>query len=270
MESGVYLIEHKSTGRKYIGSAVNIEKRWKQHRRQAENGKHHSRFFQRTWSKHGADSFAFKTLLLCDKKNLLMYEQAALDRYAPELNTLSVAGSVLGYRHTEEAKKRMSEAAARNKNFTGHQHSEESRLRISQSRKGKGGGPRSPERLAKISAALKGRSIPKEVREKISESLKGKTQSLETIAKRVAKLKGRKMPPGFGESVTRRMLGVKKSPEHVQKMREAKASLSAQQVREIRRMAADGVRHKDIAVKFGITVNNVSIIKTRHTYGWVD
>jgi group I intron endonuclease len=269
MNTGIYSIRQKSTGREYVGSAVNVTKRWKEHRRQADSGRHHSRFFQRAWSKHGCDDFEFRVLLVCAKHDLIAYEQACLDGLRPAFNVSPTAGSQLGFKMNDEAKRKMSVAAKKNKNFAGHNHTQESRRRISESRKGKGGGLRSPERLRRISEALTGRTLSDETRKKISERLMGHKQSAETIAKRVEKLRGRKMPEGFGETVAKKLRGIKRSAETVQRMRESKSSLSPDQVRKIRALADSGVRHKEIAAQFGITVNNVSIIKTRQTYSWV-
>lgn len=172
--SGVYCIENKVNGRSYVGSAVDIAKRWKEHLRQLREGRHHSRFMQRCWDKYGEAAFSFRILLFCAREHVLMYEQILLDAWKPEYNTSPTAGSQLGYRHSEESRARMSEA--RRKDFspmTGKSHTEETKRRISESRKGKGGGPRSPDRLAKISKALKGRVVTKEMRERISKTLTG-------------------------------------------------------------------------------------------------
>lgn len=153
--TGIYAIVNKVNGRMYIGSAMRFNKRWKEHMRGLESGKHHSRFLSRCWAKHGADNFEFKILLYCSAENLLMYEQAFLDFYNPIYNTAKIAGSQIGYKHTEETRARMS--ASRPKDFspmTGKKHSEETKSKISASRTGKGGGPRTPERLEKIRKAM--------------------------------------------------------------------------------------------------------------------
>lgn len=175
MASGVYVIEHIATGRRYVGSAVDLVKRWKEHRRQLMQGRHHSRFLQRAWDKCGPEAFSFRVALLCDRVNLLFYEQALIDFYRPEYNSAPTAGSQLGFKMSDEAKAKMSQAAKRTRNFTGHQHSEETKRQISASRKGKVGGPRTPELRAKISAALKGKVCPSERRERISASLSGRS-----------------------------------------------------------------------------------------------
>lgn len=134
--SGVYVIRHVASGRRYVGSAVNIGKRWKEHLRGLSTGKHHSRFLQRAWDKHGQAAFAFEVALYCDRGNLLMYEQALIDFYKPEFNSAPTAGSQLGFKMSDAAKAKMSVAAKRTRNFTGHRHSEESKRRISEAKRG--------------------------------------------------------------------------------------------------------------------------------------
>lgn len=258
------------SGRRYIGSAVNIPKRWKEHRRGLQSGKHHSKFMQRCWRVR-PDAFRFEVMLYCARENLLMYEQIMLDGYKPEFNTAPTAGSQLGFRMSDESKGKLSEAAKRTKNFTGHKHSEESRKKISDSRKGKGGDKGwTQERRDRISAALKGRVISHDQRRRISEKLTGSKQSPETIAKRSEKLRGRKMPPGFAEATAARLRGVKLSAEHCVAVGKAKASLTDDQVRSIRSRLESGDRQKPIALDYGVDSSVISEIKNRRSYRWVD
>jgi group I intron endonuclease len=174
--SGVYQIRNMVNGRLYVGSAVRIWSRWTIHRRQLNRGTHHSVVLQRAWNKYGEDSFDFSVLEFCDSDRLIEVEQSFIDGLSPDYNIAPRAGSQLGYKHSEEARRRMSQS--RPKDFspmTGKRHAEETKKRISESRKGKGGGPRSPERLAKISAALKGRAVSEEMRQRISASLTGRS-----------------------------------------------------------------------------------------------
>lgn len=175
MDTGVYLIENLANGRRYVGSANSLKKRFREHRRQLSEGRHHSRFLQRAWNKYGPLFFTFRVVAYCSRDDLLFYEQRLIDGLKPDYNTSPTAGSQLGYRHTEETRRKMSVARRRNPSSPrkGMKHTPETLKKISESRKGKGGGPRSPERLAKISAALKGRVIPHEVRERISKTLTG-------------------------------------------------------------------------------------------------
>ena len=40
--TGIYCIENTANGKRYIGQARHIERRWRQHRVSLENGKHHT------------------------------------------------------------------------------------------------------------------------------------------------------------------------------------------------------------------------------------
>src|SRR5690606_3407741 len=105
LDTGIYKIENVRNGRIYIGSAVSIKKRWREHKRQLDTGIHHSRFMQRCYNKHSSNVFDFSVLLYCDRENLIDYEQRAIDTFKPDYNTVPTAGSMLGYKHTEETRK---------------------------------------------------------------------------------------------------------------------------------------------------------------------
>lgn len=172
-DTGIYVIQHLASGRRYVGSAVSLRKRWREHINAIHRGVHHSSYLMRCWRKYGPDSFSFTVALYCDKENLLMYEQALIDFYQPEFNSAPKAGSQLGYKHRPETLAKMS--AARMGIPTGRSivHTVETRLRISESRKGKGGGPMSEERRRKIGEAQKGRQFSAEMRARISATLTG-------------------------------------------------------------------------------------------------
>jgi group I intron endonuclease len=154
MEAGVYCITNKTTNRCYIGGSIKPLKRWNEHRKRASEKWHHSRVFQEDWSKYGADDFEFRVLLWCSRDSLRMYEQACMSRFLSYYNVSPCADSQFGLEFREESKAKMSEAAKRTRNFTGRRHSEESKRQISESRKGKGGGPRTKERCTNISKSL--------------------------------------------------------------------------------------------------------------------
>lgn len=48
------------------------------------------------------------------------------------------------------------------------------------------------------------------------------------------------------------------------------ASLCEDRVRQIRKEAARGVRHRDIALRFGVDTSQISRIANRKTWKWVD
>lgn len=269
-DTGIYLIENVRNGRRYVGSASSFRKRWREHARQLLEGRHHSRFLQRCYDANGADSFVFKKIIFCDKKDLIFYEQAAMDAYKPEYNSAPVAGSQLGYRHTEETRAKMSKA--RRKDFSpmkGRNQPEEARRKISENRKGKGCVPCSAEKKAKLSAAHKGRIISDEQRAKISAKLSGHKQSQATIEKRREKLIGRKMPESFKLEASRRMKGIVHPPHVLEKMRRSMSKIPDEKVRAIRAMVQSGINYVAISAETGIARHTVADIAIGRKYAWV-
>lgn len=251
-----------------MGSAVSLKKRWREHRRGLQSGKHHNQFMQRTFNAR-PDAFAFQVLLYCNREHLLMYEQRFLDAWKPEFNTSPTAGSQLGYRHSEETRKKMSAVNNRTGN-PGHKHSDASRAQISANRKGRGCGERPPEWRANISASLKGREVPQELRARISAKLMGHKQSPEQIEKRAEKLRGKLRPLKARQLASERMTGRKLPPDYCQNIGRSKAKLSDQQVREIRLRSAGGELRKTLAADFAIDPACITHIVSGKSYRWVD
>jgi group I intron endonuclease len=70
----------------------------------------------------------------CTKENAISREQYYLDLLNPEYNILKIAGSRLGFKHSEETLLKMS---GKNNPMFGKNHSEETIAKISGARKGK-------------------------------------------------------------------------------------------------------------------------------------
>lgn len=120
--TAIYMITCKSNNKIYIGSSINISKRWKEHINDLKSNRHRSKYLQNCYNKYGEDSLKFEVIHECisDKKeDILRDEQFYIDTLNPEFNTLKIAGSSLGYKPTEESRKKMSEAQK------GKKHSEE-------------------------------------------------------------------------------------------------------------------------------------------------
>jgi len=269
--AGVYLIEGPR-GRQYVGSSVRIKKRWKEHRRQLESGCHHNQFLQRAWTKYGPGSFGFRVLLVCDSELAVFYEQRAIDALNPEYNCAPFAGSMLGYRHSDESRKKMSASSSsrlKGSNFKGHSHSAETKRRISERKSGVARGPHSLETREKIGAAHRGKVISPMQRERISKSLSGRKQDPLLVEKRAAARRGGKMPPGFAEKARARMIGQRHSRQVLQKISRSKSLLGDDQVRDIRIALASGATQASIARSYSIDQSTVSDIKRGKTYGWV-
>ena len=111
---GIYKITNIKNNRYYIGSSVNINKRWLTHKRLLNKGEHENNFLQNSWDKHGEESFVFEVLeVVSELSNLLIREQYYLDLIKPfnketTFNLCETAGNMLGFRHTNETKEKMS------------------------------------------------------------------------------------------------------------------------------------------------------------------
>jgi len=111
----IYQIRHVSSGRVYVGSAVNTRQRWHSHRSDLRLGRHSSRHLQSAWNKYGEAAFVFEVIEpVLFVEDLIAREQYWIDRLkaADErhgYNMSPTAGSALGMKHTEETRAKQSE-----------------------------------------------------------------------------------------------------------------------------------------------------------------
>lgn len=79
---GVYAIINRGNGKMYIGSARNVEARWRAHRNLLRKGRHHSFYLQRAWDKHGETGFVLQVLeRVEDASTLRAVEQRWINFY---------------------------------------------------------------------------------------------------------------------------------------------------------------------------------------------
>ena len=130
----VYEIVNRVTGKRYIGSSVNVTRREKHHWYCLRLGQHRNRKLQNSWKSHGEQAFQFKVLGKVDSHSeMLELEQLLIDdlqAVSQGYNLNPVAAHIgglpkseehrrniglarLGKRNTPESIKRMSEAAKR-------------------------------------------------------------------------------------------------------------------------------------------------------------
>ena len=108
---GIYKIQSKIKPEKfYIGSAVNIKKRWWTHKRDLNKNIHPNQKLQNHYNKYGINDLVFSIILLCEKVSLLNEEQKYIDTLNPIFNISKVVRSpMLGLTHSIEYRKRLSE-----------------------------------------------------------------------------------------------------------------------------------------------------------------
>ena len=81
--SGIYIIKNLINEKIYVGSSVNIFKRWNEHKAALRNQKHKNRYLQRAWNKFKEENFIFFILeeTGSEKSELIKVEQKYLDLY---------------------------------------------------------------------------------------------------------------------------------------------------------------------------------------------
>lgn len=94
MKSGVYAIINNTTGDCYVGSSIDINRRFRDHTRELGKGKHHSWELQRAVDILGIDNFSFRVLEFCVYDSLLPTEQKFIDELKPIYNITRVAGYI--------------------------------------------------------------------------------------------------------------------------------------------------------------------------------
>lgn len=177
---GIYKIQNTINNNIYIGGSNDILNRWKHHKWSLRNNKHHSKYLQRAWNKHGEDSFKFEVIEECSLQDLILKEQFYLDTLNPTYNINKTAENCTGRIVSETTKIKIS-----NKN-KGRKHTEITKTKISTHRKNN---PLvfTEEMRKKISDSKKGTNNPnygKPIsdihKEKIRQANKGKKISEET------------------------------------------------------------------------------------------
>lgn len=88
---GIYQITNIINGHKYIGSSININKRWKQHIYYLLKNRHHSPYMQNAFNLYKQENFKFEVLQETPEHNLIILEQYYIDLLKPEYN-LGVVG----------------------------------------------------------------------------------------------------------------------------------------------------------------------------------
>lgn len=156
--SGIYKITCIPTGKVYVGSAIDLNRRWLEHRAALRCGRHWNDYFQKAWNKYGEASFHFQIIELVLSAFVIEREQYWIDRLQAfdrrrGFNISPTAGSPLGVTRSEETKQLLSRLMRGRKLGP---HSEEHKAKLSASNTGKAHPKWTPETRAKH-AAIRGR-----------------------------------------------------------------------------------------------------------------
>lgn len=213
---GVYLITNTRDDRRYAGSTANLTRRIRDHKSDLRNGRHKNKRLQQAWDEYGEDAFNFsimerksvpdgrkeaaQVLANCEQ---WWFDELQID-ITHDFNMAPVAGSNLGFKHSEESRTLMSqskkgrtftdEQRARmsighmgNPSNTGKKASPETRAKQSvahKGNKGRTGQPLSDDHKAKVSNALTG--VPKSEEHKAKISVSNKEYARKVAAGEIA------------------------------------------------------------------------------------
>lgn len=166
MNSGIYIIQCIPTSKVYVGSSIDVYKRFISHKSKLNSNKHANRHLQSAWNKYGESEFSFGILEHVPRELLLDREKHWMDFHE---------SMKFGFNLISPER---------------HEVSEETRMRMSDSHKGV---KLSERHIASLSAARKGRVVSKEHREALSRANKGQIVSQEQRDYLSNLFKGRKM-----------------------------------------------------------------------------
>lgn len=177
--SGIYRITCTTTGKFYIGSAINLQNRRRVHFHHLRRNTHHSITLQRAWNKYGEQAFIFEVVELVLVAFLIEREQFWLDTLLPfdgnGYNIDRVAGSRLGQHVSLETREKLRQANL------GKKQSPETIRKITESNTGKTHNDATKEKVRLIRL---GTTRSPETRERLRSSHLGKKQSEETKERR--------------------------------------------------------------------------------------
>lgn len=198
MKSGIYKILNTVTGKFYIGSAVDIVKRWREHSYFLNHSSHKNKHLQYAWDKYCSVSFKFEIIEFCEKDKLIEREQYWITftnccNREIGYNLNPTAGNMLGFKHSKETIEKLKARiyteemkANMSKRQMGKKFSEETKLKWSEQRKGR---IVSEKIKAQVSVVHKGKITSEKTKALISIANRGRKISPEAIAKREASRK---------------------------------------------------------------------------------
>lgn len=114
-ESGVYVIRNVVNGKVYVGSSIDVQKRYREHFGALRRGDHRCEGLQRAWQKYSSDVFIFEVAEFCDVEDLIVREQLWIDNLKAAdsrfgYNSRAVAESNYGTHRSEETKRKIGDA----------------------------------------------------------------------------------------------------------------------------------------------------------------
>lgn len=166
---GIYAIRNLLDQKLYVGSAMFLERRKKEHFQALRGGYHFNRHLQCAWRRDGEANFVFEVLeIVPDRADLIAREQYYID-------SLRAYDDSVGYNLRRKAESNLGikfspEAVAKNRAARfGKKRSEEAKRLTSQTMKGC---PKTAQHAENIAAAKRGVSRPAEMVEQLAKKFR--------------------------------------------------------------------------------------------------
>lgn len=223
--TGIYKITNILNNKVYIGQAIDIQSRIREHKELLNRNCHTNNHLQCAWNLYGEDKFIFSTVEKCDEKILTQREQFWIDFYGGinSDNTYNQRDAGSHGTHSEETKLKISKAQKGVPKKSGRKVSKEGKLSLSLSHIGK---YPSMETRQKMSIAQIGRKHTEETKRKIAE--KNKQRYINN--------------PELREEMSKRMTGRVFSEEHRYKLGNSNRGKSYKEDKERTYKQSEGLK----------------------------
>lgn len=104
-KSGVYRWNNLVTGESYIGSSANLTNRFRDYYKKNRKSGIYNAILE-----YGHSKFSLEILEYCSQDIIIEREQYYINLLKPEYNICKIAGSSIGYKHSEKVKKLLSDS----------------------------------------------------------------------------------------------------------------------------------------------------------------
>lgn len=106
----IYAIVNKLNGKRYVGSSISIDERWRDHRKHLRENRHHCRHLQNAWNKYGEGSFEFVILaeLPNNERSKRWLAEIAAIKEMPSYNSRKANDNMQNFVNSPEVRKTIS------------------------------------------------------------------------------------------------------------------------------------------------------------------